>query len=107
VALFGQKEGRRVLIGEGQVDDHTIGEKVELRVGEAPGIRARQIVNYSAAGNEQQLSVTNDAPEPRTVEVELPLEARGAKLVKRDGWMLWRVRVPANGSAELRYRLSR
>jgi hypothetical protein len=105
VALFGQKEGRRVLIGEGQVDDHTIGEKVELRVGEAPGIRARQVVFKRAAGDEQRLAVTNDAPEARTVEIELPLEARGAKLVKRDGWMMWRVRVPANGSAELRYRL--
>jgi hypothetical protein len=105
VALFGQKDGRRVLIGEGRVDDHTIGEKVELRVGEAPGIRAKQVV--SGAGNQQQLAITNDAPEARTVEIELPLEARGAKLVKRDGWMLWRVRVPANGSVELRYRLTR
>ena len=110
VALFGRQEGRRVLIGEGRVDDHTIGEKVEIRLGEAPGIRAKQIVAYSAAGNEQQLIVTNDAPEPRTVEIELPLDARGvqgAKLVKRDGAMLWRVRVAANGSAELRYRLPR
>ena len=46
---------------------------------------------------------------PRTVEIELPLNARpakGARLVKRDGWMLWRVRVPANGAAELRYRVA-
>jgi len=51
--------------------------------------------------------LSNDLPEPQTVEVELPLEARtvkGAKLVKRDGWMLWRVTVPANGEAELTYR---
>jgi hypothetical protein len=38
---------------------------------------------------------------------ELPLEARaaGKALVKRDGWMLWRAAVPANGSAELVYRI--
>jgi hypothetical protein len=23
--------------------------------------------------------------------------------VKRDGWMVWRVRVPANGTSQLRY----
>src|SRR5215210_165648 len=107
VALFGRADGRRVLIGEGRLDDHMIGEKVEIRVGDAPGIRAAQIVIYSAAGNQQQLTITNDAPEPRTVEIELPLDARGTSLVKRDGAMLWRTRVPANGRAELRYRLAR
>lgn len=107
IALFGKQEGRRVLIGEGQVDDHTIGEKVELCFGEAPGVRAKQVVLHSAAGDARQLIVTNDAPDARTVEIELPLEARGAKLVKRDGRMLWRVRVAPNGSAELRYRLKR
>jgi hypothetical protein len=55
-----------------------------------------------------ELTLTNDLPTAQTVEIELQPEARalsGGKLVKRDGWMLWRVRVPANGSARLRYRL--
>jgi hypothetical protein len=106
IALFADRDGRRLLIGEGALDDHTIGEKVELRVGVSEGTRAAQIV---LPGSEQErvLTVTNDAPEPRTVEVELPLNAKAAKgkLIKRDGWMLWRAVVPANGSAELRYRL--
>jgi hypothetical protein len=41
--------------------------------------------------------------------VELPLEARvvgGGKLVKRDGWMLWKMRVPANGTTQMRYRVN-
>ena len=29
------------------------------------------------------------------------------KLIKRDGWMLWRVLVPGNGTSELRYRVKR
>jgi hypothetical protein len=107
IALFGTRQGRRVLLGEGSIDDHTIGEKVEIRAATATGAWARQAVYASADGGGFLLTVTNDLPSPQTVEIELPLEARalsGGKLVKRDGWMLWRVRVPANGTAELRYR---
>lgn len=107
VALFGRQGGRRILMGEGRIDDHTVGEKVELRVGEANGLRASQSIMYSAAGNTRVLILTNDAPVARTAEIELQLEAEpvGGRLAKRDGWKLWRVSVPANGQAELRYRL--
>ncbi len=107
VALFGRQEGRRVLIGEGRVDDHAVGEKVEIRMDEAPGIRARGSVVGLGEDAEFVVTVTNDAPEARTVEIRLPPDARGAKLVKYDGLMMWRGRVPANGAAELRYRLTR
>jgi len=108
LALFGTREGRRVLIGEGSIDDHTIGEKVEIRVATASGVRASQVPVDEASG-ERLLTLTNDMPSAQAVEIELPLEARavkGGKLVKRDGWLLWRVKVPANGTAQLRYRIS-
>ena len=107
VALFGQREGRRILIGEGRIDDHTIGEKVEIPVATATGVRARQTPFSSEDGGGYELVLTNDLTSPQTVEIELPLGMRavsGGRLVKRDGWMLWRVTVPANGTAELRYR---
>ena len=107
VALFGRQAGRRVLIGEGQVDDHTIGEKVEIHIGESPGIRARGTVVGSGKDAEYVVTVTNDAREARSVEIRLPSDARGAKLVKYDGSMIWRAAVPGNGTAELRYKLSR
>lgn len=107
VALFGQQDGRRVLIGEGRVDDHTIGEKVEITLGEAPGIRARGTVLGQGREAEFIVTVSNDAPEARTVELRLPPDARGANLAKGDGSVLWIARVPANGTGELRYRLSR
>ncbi len=52
-----------------------------------------------------RLSLSNDLSAPQRVEIELPLGARakGAQLVKRDGWMLWQVIVPANGRAEIVY----
>ena len=107
LALFGTRQGRRVLLGEGRIDDHTIGEKVEFRVATATGVRATQTHERERRG-EYLLTLTNDLPSAETVEIELPLEARavgGGRLVKRDGWMLWRVRVPANGTAQLRYRV--
>ena len=107
LALFGRREGHRVLIGEGSISDHAVGEKVQISLAETPGVRARHTPFASEEGGGFQLVLTNDLPQPQTVEVELPLGARaidGTRLVKGDGWMLWRLNVPANGRAELRYR---
>jgi hypothetical protein len=108
VALFGRREGRRILIGEGRIDDHAVGEKVEIPVATSTGVRARQSVERRTEdGGGYLLTVSNDLSHPQTVEIELPLTAKAptARLVKRDGWMLWRVTVPANGRVELRYRV--
>ncbi len=108
VALFGQREGRRILLGESRIDDHTVGEKVEIPVATATGVRALQrMVERSVGRASLHLALTNDLATPQVVEVELPLAARTreARLVKRDGWQLWRVTVPANGQAELSYEL--
>src|SRR5688572_20816585 len=108
LALFGTRQGRRVLLGEGSIDDHTLDEKVEIKVATATGVRARQRVFASDDGGGHELTLTNDLPTAQTAEIELPLEAKaveGGTLVKRDGWMLWRVRIPANGTAQLRYRV--
>jgi len=107
VALFGRQQGRRLLIGEGRIDDHTIGEKVEIPLDDAPGIRARGTVLGAGKEAEFVVTVTNDAPEARSVEIRLPPDARGASVAKYEGSMVWRARVPANGTAELRYRLTR
>lgn len=109
LALFGMREGRRVLLGEGRIDDHTVGEKVEIRVATASGVRAAQIHERRdgrRGGGDFLLTLSNDSPQPQTVEIELPLEARARGLVKRDGYMIWRARVPANGRSEIRYRIA-
>jgi hypothetical protein len=109
VALFGRREGRRILLGEGRIDDHTIGEKVEIPVATATGVRAVQRVTERSVGRAAlQLVLSNDLSSAQTVEVELPLQARSgsARLPTRDGWKLWRVTVPANGRAELDYELA-
>jgi hypothetical protein len=109
LALFGQRGGRRILLGEGRLDDHTIGEKVEIPVATATGVRASQVVERTEGRGPFRLTLTNDHDSAQVAEIELPLGARpigGGRLVKRDGWMLWRVTVPANGTAELRYTIT-
>jgi hypothetical protein len=106
VALFGRRGDRRILLGEGRIDDHAVGEKVEIPVATATGVRARQI-HVDRESGKFELTLTNDLSRPQVVEVELPLEANVTvgKVIKRDGWVLWRVSVPANGTSKLVYRL--
>ena len=107
LALFGERQGRRLLIGEGSIDDHAVGEKVEFMVGEAPGMRARQTGDSDGGPGTYELVISNDAREARIAEVRLPPDIRvigPSKLVKQDGFQLWRLSVPANGTATLRYR---
>lgn len=105
VVLFGRRDGHRILVGEGRIDDHAVGEKVEIPVAAATGIRARQTVERADKAT-YLLTLTNDLSAPQVAEIELPRGARavgGVKLLKRDGWMVWRVLVPANGQVQLRY----
>lgn len=105
VALFGRRNGHRILIGEGSIDDYTLGEKVEIRVGTATGVRANAETEGDRVHGPFVLTITNDLAAPQVAEVELPpvLKPEGVRLPKRDGLSLWRVTVPANGTARLRY----
>jgi hypothetical protein len=91
VALFATRGGRRILVGEGKIDDHAIGEKVEIPIATATGVRAHQEMFVSDDGGGYQLTLTNDLPTAQKAEIELPLQTQGlgARLVNRDGWMVW------------------
>jgi hypothetical protein len=107
VALFGRLGDRRILIGEGRINDYTLGEKVEIPVGNSIGVRARQTIERRPgnADEEFHVTLTNDLPSAQVAEVRLAglAEARGVNLASPDGGKVWRVTVPANGTAELRY----
>ncbi|WP_300973164.1 hypothetical protein [Sphingomonas sp. LHG3406-1] len=106
VILFQEGATRPLLLGEGQMRDTAVGEKVELDVSSATGVRARLA---SGEKGRRQLTLTNDRTVPVTVEVELVLNdgdrIGGARLTRRDGKLLWEVTVPANGTATLGYRI--
>jgi hypothetical protein len=107
VTIFGEREGHRILLGEGRLDDHAVGEKVEIPFATATGVLARQIVrNRDTKEREFELTLTNDLSTAQQVEIELPLDTKAptSRLITRDGWKVWQVSVPANGRSELRYR---
>lgn len=106
LTLFGQKQGRRVLLGEGSIDDHAVGERVEFKLGQAPGMRVRQADYADGGRGVYELVVSNDLPQANTAEIRLPPDIRAigrSGLFKQDGYQVWRVIVPANGKATLRY----
>jgi hypothetical protein len=111
VQLFAAARGRPVLLGEGTLDDRAVGDDVEIGLGEAPGVMSR--IEETGFGDDwtgYELTVTNDRPEAVRYEAEfesdddLRLRPR-ARLGERDGRPLWRVTVPANGTARLSFRL--
>jgi hypothetical protein len=107
LALYGQRSGRRILLGEGTIDDHAAGEKVEIAVAMPTGVIARQVTtgydrDHRAA---YRLTLTSDLSHPQPVEIELPLVAKAAPgvLAMRGGWQVWSPTIPANGTVELEY----
>ena len=110
--LFDAHAGAPFLVGESVLRDHAVGEDVEIALGAAPGVRVAQTpLARTAAAADYEIVVTNDRPSPAVFEAEI--DAQGlrvgsqASLSRRNGMALWRMTVPANGSASLRYRLSR
>lgn len=119
VVLFAKGRERPVLIGRGSMEDHAVGEDVEIEVGAASAVttqlssgppppRQGPIRATPAAAADWELTVSNARPEPVRFEAELEIGSGSfepsATLPRRDGRPLWAVTVPANGRATLRYR---
>lgn len=106
VALFGNRQGRPILLGEGALDDLAIGEDVEIPFDQSPGVRTRLT---GLGDGRYELTVFNDSPSPVRHEAELfvgddRIDA-SVRLERRNGRPLWAVTIPANGSRTLSYRL--
>jgi hypothetical protein len=88
------------------MNDTAVGEKVEFGIATSSGVRAR----LASLDKEQRtLTLTNDRSVPVAAEVDLHVgddqRIEGARLVRRDGKLLWEAAVPANGTATLSYRI--
>jgi hypothetical protein len=112
-AVFEPVEGREMLVGEGRMRDHAVGEKVDLVIGESSQVRI-DVENYVPPKNRQhdyRITVSNANPHPADVELGFAvddsdgLDSRIRKLPRRDGLLTWAVRVPANGSKTFHYRV--
>jgi hypothetical protein len=106
MVLFGAGAARPVMLGAAAIGDHAVGEEVEFQFGDAIGVMASLRRISSTAGRASyDLVVTNDHPRRIDFEALLAFEDINsrARLGARNEVPLWRVRVPANGSAVLRF----
>ena len=102
--------GRPLLVGNGTMRDYAVGEKVEIVYGSASAVTAQmtQIAPGEGGAGEWELVVTNATPAPIRYEAELQESgfslSTDAALIRRDGYPVWQVTVPANGTTRLRFR---
>lgn len=112
VTVFEPLADTVALSGVGSTGDKAVDEDVDIRLGNAEGIAqtgtsARDSRGYS-------VTISNAHPWPVRFEGTLHydetgyrLEKPSARLGRKNGRPLWSVRIPANGSVTLRYRLTR
>ncbi len=118
-ALFQQAAGQRMLVGEASIPDKTSDEDVDLAFGAASNVTCDDDWpkdgkdGKDSKGHEWEdrlLTVRNANPHPINFEAEFlttdyeDYSHFSARIVQRPGKAVWAVTVPANGTAELRYR---
>lgn len=106
MALFDARGGQPLLIAEGRFADRAVGEEVEIDAGASNDVR--YTVTEFPRGNKRVpyvVRVTNAAASDAMFELALPTNPVDASdaLGKHKGGDVWRVTVPANGEAELRF----
>lgn len=110
VAVFERAAGRPILIGTSSTDDKAVGEDVEFKLEQSIGVQA-DLTTLSRKGRvaQHRLVVTNANPWPVAYEAKFDASygvryaAAGAKLVRRDGKLIWAVTIPANSALTLAY----
>ncbi|MDE8652983.1 DUF4139 domain-containing protein [Novosphingobium album (ex Liu et al. 2023)] len=119
VTVFEPHGGQPVLSGEGTLRDAAVGQDVEVMLGDAPQVQlAIEPVARDANRHDREdyaATVTNANPWPIAFEARLAapedderiVEPLSAKLARKNGALLWKVTVPAQGTARLTYRLRR
>ncbi len=120
LVLFEPEGNRPVLAGEGIMSNSALAEDVQIALGSATQVTLSQEKvaesddsNEGHPWEEHEVVVTNANPQPIDFEGTISFDEEddrisqaSAKLGKRNGKNIWRVRVPANSAARLRYRLT-
>ena len=108
--FYAMRGNQPFLLGEGEMTDRAVNEKIEVPLTDTPGVRVmqRQVADKDGV-QEVELDVTNDLPHAIrfttwTGGQEFVLVRSSAKLTRdRLDWR-WRTSIPANGSKTLRIR---
>jgi hypothetical protein len=112
VTFYETLRGRRILVGSSTIGDLAVGEPLRLEAGVSTDVVSAVVrERVGAEWDEYRVTLSNARPQPVAAEIAFwnwdsrPIEAIGVKLGARNGRPLWQVRVPANGSVSLRYRV--
>lgn len=106
VTLF---DANALLVAQTQMRDHAAGERVDMDIGQSP----QHHLSQTGTDDQRRITITNANATPVIADIELVEDAQASvtaashRLNRRDGALLWRVTVPANGLAHLDYRLRR
>ncbi|WP_294334829.1 hypothetical protein [uncultured Sphingomonas sp.] len=104
LALFADRGGAPVLLGESDLADRAVGDEVELLPGTSSDVRFTVIGRPGGKRREAfavEVSNAHDAPVTFELPIPYPIADADAPLIERKGVKTWRVTVPANGTATL------
>jgi hypothetical protein len=114
VAVFGVRDGERLLERESTLRDLAVGEEVEINLGQSPDVEVARVTLKSAKTNdEQRVEISNARDRDIQFELRLRLPA-GDRIAHadrpmgaKDGRPIFLLKIPANGKATLTYQTQR
>jgi hypothetical protein len=119
IALFQFTPRGRHLLGETSIIDKAVDEEVEIKFPDSEdGLidfdsdeTASSEYGKGPSWEDRKLTLTNDNDYPVLIEVELgdsgyAFSRFSSKVIRRKGQWIWRIKLPANGKAELKLRKS-
>ncbi|MEA3001962.1 MAG: hypothetical protein QOH81_750 [Sphingomonadales bacterium] len=125
VGVFEQAGGRPMLVGEAAIQDTSVGEDLEILVGESPDVSIRHRLLPEADGktghandrdkpHRHEIVISNAKASAADIEIKFNLDEEAYRLIKpsrklgrKNGRSLWLAHMPANGTVRLVYTLER
>lgn len=101
-------------VGEGRMDDKAEGEEIEIELGQATAVHlaeAETTEDEHRQWRDHIATLTNSRDQSVQAELTIPvpedqrLTRPSRPLTRKNGQPLWRVTVPAHGTAKLRFRM--
>ncbi|MBH9537321.1 DUF4139 domain-containing protein [Novosphingopyxis sp. YJ-S2-01] len=108
VAVYEPSDYGPLLVGQSDLGDKAVGQKVELALGNRPDVQMAASLPDPKRPRRFELTLTNALARAVDVEIAIPFELkRGKGVEKVDGVPTWKVRVPANGEQRLTFELKK